>query len=237
MRPRLPRLAWPLLVALCAAPLLGAAPAPPEPPPKSKVAFLYDKDKDAAEAFKKLLDEAKLPTALIPVSDLGTADWKPYTLVVVGPDTRGAWAKAAAAVDEAKKPTLGLGEGGAAFFAGLGTALGLPHVWHGRQTDLFACDAETSKFWTSSKIKLPESQVLAVYKASGHVGVYLPTPPEDVVLLGREANNATHYVLVQQGPRHVLWGFTGPPGQMTPEGKQLFVHTCRHTDALGAAKK
>ena len=111
------------------------------------------------------------------------------------------------------------------------------HVWHGRQTDLLGCDADKSKFWTSSKIKLPEGNVLAVYKASGHVGVYLPAPPEDVVLLGREANNATHYVLVQKGPRHVLWGFTGPPGQMTAEGKQLFAHACRYTEALGAPKK
>jgi hypothetical protein len=234
---RLRHLPLSLLPILGVAALLLAAPAPPDRAPNSKVAFLYDKDKDAADAFKKLLDEEKLPTDLIATADLGTADLKPYTLILVGQDTRRVWAKNARAVDDANKPTLGLGEGGAAYFAGLGTALGLPHVWHGRETGLLACDAEKSKFWTSCKVKLPESQVLAVYKASSHVGVYLPTPPEDVVLLGREPNNATHYVLVGQGPRPVLWGFTAPPDQMTAEGKRLFVHTCRYTEALSAAKK
>jgi hypothetical protein len=57
------------------------------------------------------------------------------------------------------------------------------------------------------------------------------------MLLGREPEGATHYVLVGQGPRQVLWGFTAPPDQMTAEGKQLFVNTCRYTAALGAAKK
>jgi hypothetical protein len=119
----------------------------------------------------------------------------------------------------------------------LGTAIGLPHVWHGGQAGLLAYDADRSKFWTTCKVKLPESKVLAVYKASRHVGVHLPKPPEDVVLLGREPQDATHYVLVGQGPRHMLWGFTAPPDQMTAEGKQLFVHTCRYTEALSESKK
>jgi hypothetical protein len=35
----------------------------------------------------------------------------------------------------------------------------------------------------------------------------------------------------------VLWGFTAAPDRMTAEGKQLFIHTCRYTEALGTAKK
>jgi hypothetical protein len=58
----------------------------------------------------------------------------------------------------------------------------------------------------------------------------LPEPPGDVVLLEREPKDATPYVLVGEGPRHVLWGFTAPPDQMTAQGKQLFVHTCRYTE-------
>ena len=57
------RLTLPLLVALCAASLVSATPAPPERAPKLKVAYVYDTDKEAAGAFKKLLDGEKLPTA------------------------------------------------------------------------------------------------------------------------------------------------------------------------------
>ena len=57
------------------------------------------------------------------------------------------------------------------------------------------------------------------------------------MLLGREPNNATHYVLVREGALRVLWGFDAAPDQMTAEGKQLFAHTCRYTEALGATKK
>ena len=237
MRLRLPRLAPALLPALCAASLLSAAPAPPERAPKSKVAYVYDKDKDAADAFKKLLDDKKLPTDLVPVAELGKADLKAYTLVLIGSDTGKAAAEAAKALEDLKKPTLALGEGGYSYLGALRLAIGAPHGWHGTRTSLSACGASTEKFWTSCQVKLPEGKALAVYKASGHVGIHLPSPPEDVALLGREANDATHYVLVRQGPRHVLWGFTAGPDQMTAEGKQLFVHTCRYTEALGAAKK
>jgi hypothetical protein len=48
--------------------------------------------------------------------------------------------------------------------------------------------------------------------------------------------DAAHY-LVRQGPRHVLWGFTAGPDDMTREGRQLFVHTCRFTQELAAGKK
>jgi len=74
MRLQLPRPALALLPALCIVALLGAAPAPSEQAPKSKAAFFYKRDKEAAEAFKKLLDDEKLPTDLIAVGDLGTAD-------------------------------------------------------------------------------------------------------------------------------------------------------------------
>jgi hypothetical protein len=236
MRLRLTRFALALLPAFCSFALLGAAPAPPAQKPK--VAVLYDKDKDTAEAFKKLIDEQKLLTDLISVSDLQTADLKPYTLLLVGPDTNNAWAGGAArTTDGAQKPTLAVGEGGYAYLGALRLAIGAPKGWHGRKTDVTAVDPEKSKFWAGSKVKLPEGNTLALYEAGGHVAIHLPSPPEDVVLLGREPGDATHYVLVQQGPRHVLWGFTGPPGQMTAEGKQLFVHACRYTEALGAAKK
>jgi hypothetical protein len=237
MRLRLPRLAPALLSALFAASLLSAAPAPPERAPASKVAYVYDRDKQAADAFKKLLDDEKLPTDLVPVADLSKADLKAYTLVLIGSDTEGGAAEAAKALEELKKPTLALGEGGYAYLGALRLAIGAPNGWHGTLTSLWACDAKKEKFWTTCKVKLPEDKALAVYKASGHVGIHLPSPPGDVALLGREANNATHYVLVKQGPRHVLWGFTAAPDQMTAEGKQLFVHTCRYTEALGAAKK
>jgi hypothetical protein len=97
------------------------------------------------------------------------------------------------------------------------------------------------KFWTGSKVPVPENQVLTVYRNSGHVGIHLPNPPADALLIGREANNDTHYVLVQQGERYVLWGFTGSPEQMTDVGRRLFVHTCRYTesltDAIGGGKR
>ena len=171
------------------------------------------------------------------MAELGKADLKAYTLVLIGSDTGKAAAEAAKALEDLKKPTLALGEGGYSYLGALRLAIGAPHGWHGTQTSLSACGASTEKFWTSCQVKLPEGKPLAVYKASGHVGIHLPSPPGDVALLGREANDATHYVLVKQGPRHVLWGFTAGPDQMTAEGKQLFVHTCRYTEALGAAKK
>jgi len=80
-------------------------------------------------------------------------------------------------------------------------------------------------------------EAVALYTKTGHVGIYLPKPPDGVVLLGREEGDDHHYPLLRQGNRHVLWGFTGGPDQMTAAGKMVFVAVCKYTAALATAGK
>ena len=67
-------------------------------------------------------------------------------------------------------------------------------------------------------------ETIELYTSTNHVGIYLPEPPNDVVLLGREPEDPNHYPIVQEKDRYLLWGFTGNPDSMTPIGKELFIN-------------
>ena len=73
-------------------------------------------------------------------------------------------------------------------------------------------------------ISMPTDRIVTVYTTTTQVGIYLPTPPEGVTLIGREADNSTHYPIVQQTNLYLLWGFDGSPEAMTETGKELFVN-------------
>jgi hypothetical protein len=111
-------------------------------------------------------------------------------------------------------------------------AIGALQGWHGDDTGVVPVNPSKSQFWSSSKVPTQDGKLITLYEKTSHVGIHLPKPPEDVILMGREERDADHYPLVQQGSRYVLWGFTAAPDQMTRAGKELFIATCRHTAAL-----
>jgi hypothetical protein len=221
--------------------LLAKAPVPVKTP-KPKLAYIYTGDNNSADSFKKLLEEAGFSFAPIRLESVEKTDFSSCAAILIGPDTAAAWggarpagrAKQAVrdAIDRAKKPILGLGEGGYSFFGGLGLAIGAGHGWHGRDTSVVPVEPSKSPFWSSSKVAAEDGKPIKVYEKTGHVGIFLPKPPNEVLLIGREERNTTHYPLVHQGPRYVLWGFQAPPDQMTPIGRQLFIAACRYTSAL-----
>lgn len=81
---------------------------------------------------------------------------------------------------------LGLGEGGYAAFGngGLKLAIGAPNGWHGTDAAVLLVDAAKSPPWAAAGVT--DGKAVTLYEATGHVGICLPDPPADVVLLGRE---------------------------------------------------
>jgi hypothetical protein len=63
----------------------------------------------------------------------------------------------------------------------------------------------------------------------GFSAVYLPAPIDGVVALGRQSNNDTHYTIIMQDSRYILWGYYGSPANMTERGKKVFVNTVNFT--------
>jgi hypothetical protein len=209
------------------------APPPPKPPErKIVVAFVHDADEKLAGEFKKLLDGEGFSVELVAQSGAAKTDFSKFGLVMIGHDTKEAgWKDVAATVEKSGKPVLGLGEGGFWFFGHRGLKLGIgdPHGWHGVDTAVVPVDASKSPLWTATA---QSDKPVKLYEKTRHVGIYLPTPPADAVLLGREEVSPKHYPLVRQGDRFVLWGFTAGPADMTADGRKVFVATCRYTADL-----
>ena len=217
-------------VSLCARAATARADAPAKAaPPRVGLAFIYQADKAGADSFKKLLDEAGFVTRLIPIDAVGQTDFSSSAAILAGSDTKGAWGDLAKAIDGTKKPIIGLGYGGSDLFDALRLTIGWGQGWIGPETRVLPVNPSKSPFWSASKVATKEGEPVALYRQSDHIGIYLPKPPADILLIGREPNDKAHYPIVRQGSRYVLWGFTGSPAQMTPAGRTLFVHLCRLT--------
>jgi hypothetical protein len=70
--------------------------------------------------------------------------------------------------------------------------------------------------------------VAQVYKRTAQVGIHIPQPSKDITLIGREPGNETHYNIVQQTDRFLLWGFQAGPSAMTEDGRHLFINVARY---------
>lgn len=209
-----------------------------EPPsaivrPKLELAFVYNNDKESADSYQTLLEEAGFSLEQIRVQAVAKTDFRSFAAILISSDTAQLWGGSAQGIDQAKKPILGLGEGGYFFFGDLKLAIGAPHGWHGNDRGVRPVNPAKSGLWSFRKTRIELEDFIPVYEATNHVGIFLPKPAEDVLLLGREEKDAQHYPLLQQGSRYVLWGFTASPTQMTRAGKELFIATCRYTAGLG----
>lgn len=200
-------------------------------PSPLRLAYIYKNDKESADNFRHLLEDNDCFVQEIQLDAVAEIDFRSFAAILIGSDTKRAWAGLAKAVDVANKPILGLGEGGYDFFGDLKLAIGARHGWHGNERGLLPVNHPRSRLWSYSKAP-SKLGFVTVYETTNHVGIYAPKPADDVLLLGREEKNADHYPLLQQGSHYVLWGFTASPNQMTRAGKDLFIATCRYTADL-----
>src|SRR5665648_365714 len=96
--------------------------------PKGPVAYVFRGELTSAVSFYNLLSSAGYGVTLVPLSDVATTDFSVFNLILIADDTGSlnTWGTppiTTAQVDKIKvanKPTMGLGEGGYAFFGRLG---------------------------------------------------------------------------------------------------------------------
>ena len=193
-----------------------------------KIAYIYSNDVSLANDFKTFLEANGYTVDLVSMSQATTWDYNQYCLILIGSDTGylDDWGDpdTVSAINNSGKPIIGLGEGGYAFFGKLGLTIGWPHGWHGSGTQIYVVDPSHRIFNWPNKIDIPPDKILNIYTSTRHVGIHLPSPPPDVVLLGRESYDTSHYILVQEKGRYLIWGFTKGPTMMTQTGKDLFIN-------------
>jgi len=221
----------------------GLSPDDAKKDPKIALGYIYQRDSNIAESFKKLLDEAGFVVHLISSDDLiGNTNITSYAAFLIGSDRmvglrqsleENAWMKT---VDGTRKPILGLGEAGAAFFGALKLNIISPLCWYGHKTGIVPANYGKSPFWSSSKLVVKSGEPITVYWETSHVGAHQEKSSEGVSLIGAEQDSNDHFPILQQGSRYVLWGFSGAPDQMTSAGKQLFIAICRYTVNLNTTR-
>ncbi|MGA1825034.1 MAG: right-handed parallel beta-helix repeat-containing protein [bacterium] len=123
------------------------------------------------------------------------------------------------------KPIIGLGEGGYSYFGKLGLDIGYGQGWHGEQSSVYALN-NTHQIWrTPNRISIPTNNIVQLYTTSQEtVAIYSPSEKPGVLPLGRQSDNATHFPLIAQDGRYLLWGYGGSPDDMTLSGQSLFIN-------------
>ena len=198
------------------------------------IAYVFRSDTAIAAQFKTLLESDGFTVELIPLAEVLKADFTVFDLVIVArdtgyldrwpQDTPGVSAEAAH-IAAANKPVIGLGEGGYAYFGKGDQALGWPNGWHGPLAAVNPVNTGQTYWHVPYELGTPPPSPLALYAdPMAEVGIYLPGVTA-VLPFGREPADKDHApLLAEEDDCDQLWGFSGPPAQMTAEGRQLFVN-------------
>jgi hypothetical protein len=106
--------------------------------------------------------------------------------------------------------------------------IGYPNGRPGKETASYKVDSMHAVWRSPYGILTPRQLTVQVYKETEHIGVGVTRPPLNMLLIGREPADQTHYDLLQQATRYLLWGFHAGPRAMTGDGRHLFINVVRH---------
>jgi serine/threonine protein kinase len=195
------------------------------------IAYIYTSDTNTAGNFQALLQGNNYRVALVPQDTILTTDFIPYQAVVVGPDTGQDqnWGdqggSQANQLVNSGLPILGVGEGGYAFFGRIGLAIGYDKGVKASGTDIYVVDPNSPIWSKPHSVDIPGSRVLTLYNSSQPFAAITVTASQPgLVPIGLQANDLTHFPLISQGDKYLLWGFSAGPSAMTTLGQQVFVN-------------
>ncbi len=196
---------------------------------EGNVAYVYKTDLATANDYKSFLETNGYTVVLVPVTNSLSTNFQPFDFTLIGADTGALseWGTAAGQAEYIAKNSqvMGIGEGGYAFFGKLSMKIGHPNGAHGNYRAVKG-DALSDVFNIPNNLSAVAT-ILPIYTTNlNTVGIYLsPTVPSGTEVL---ATLAPHQLplyapLIAEGC-HQLWGFSGRPSGMNPNGKRLFLN-------------
>ena len=204
---------------------------------RPRAVYLWNEDVDTALDYESLLEANGWVVDLMTLEEAPTADFRPYALILVGPETGYHYdfddKAAAATLAQWGTPILGLGEGGAALFSELNLFIDYGQTWFSSNNNVYAVDPGTIFWHEPLDIPVdPRDPLVQLYpKPLTELGVYIPDPVTGVTPIAREEKNQTHYPVVveTQGSRSfALWGYNAGPTSMTEDGRKLLVNVSHY---------
>ena len=204
--------------------------------PQGRIAYVFRGNSLDATSFYNLLTGAGYSVDLVPLGSVLSTDFTQYTLVLIANDTGNLnqWgfpsmtAAQVAKISAAKKPVIGLGEGGYAYFGQSMLFIGWPNGWHGPQQKVDQAPTAPAPYFMGLS---PPIQHYTSPKNS--VGIYLggSSIPSDVIPVGLEDPTPDHASLIMQGC-DLLWGNSGNPLVMTVDGITLFLNAVQYMNVF-----
>lgn len=224
MTPRLPLLA--AIVALGTTTLAAPCAALDAP----NVAYIYDTDTVARDAFGTMLRSAGFDVTTVAMADVETHNFAAQDLIIIGSDTGAfyTWgtAPAVANVVASDKPMIGLALGGTAFFHQLGLYISYGLSMGGSCTGVVV-ENPAHPLWTSpNPIPIEPDGTVAMYTSgSSALMIYMTIAPAEVTCYGRAIGFPSHCGVASEqwtGPFAALWSMQDLPDDMTVQGRDLF---------------
>ena len=197
-----------------------------------KAVYIYDQNQNMAAQFKNLLEtKGLISTTMLALGSATPENLALYDLIIIGPDTgdTGTWGSSDEVlyIKRSKKPILGLGEGGYAFFGKMFLDIGYPYGGHNSSmTQLYPVSLSQPIFQTPYG---GFGSPITVFGApTGGVELYIEKSPAKLSLLGQaqQPKLSLYYNLLQQSSRYFFWGFNGEPenNELTTQGSNLLVN-------------
>lgn len=198
------------------------------------IAYIYSSDTATANSYKDLLESNGYQVELIAQSAILSKNFGSYRGILIGPDTgnTSSWGDGggnqANHLASSGVRILGLGEGGYAFFGKINLEIGYGNGAHGSSTSTYVVDSSSS-YWTSpNNISIPGNRMVKLYNSnSGYVGIYYPDPISGIIGIGRSSDTGSHYQIIRQDTKYMLWGYDDSPSNMTTTGKNVFINVLK----------
>ena len=201
---------------------------------RPKVVYVHKGDLDTAEAYRQLIEANGVAVDQLDMAQLPTANLRPYSLVIVAPETGdlSEWGTDAMVrrIIEFKQPVLGLGKGGYAFFGKLKLNIGWGNGAHGTG-DSVVRESFNDHFWHYPyDFLVAEQRIWQLYaEPSPRVGIFLGNQPTGVQVFGYNNAQGQYADLIMENGRYLLWGFDKGPKSMTEDGRKLLVNAVYRT--------
>ena len=193
------------------------------------IAYVFRRDTPDVLEYANFLTTKGYSVTKVPLGAVLGTDFTRFDLTLIADDTGNLsdWgippstAAQVAQITSARKPIIGIGEGGYAFLGKALDFIGWPQGWHGLQDQVNRSGAPASTTIFGVPNSMPAGTVKVYNVPSNEVGIYLTSAPPSVDPIGLEPPSPDHASLIREGC-HFLWGFSDDPGKMTSDGKGLF---------------
>lgn len=194
------------------------------------VAYVYDDDLAARDAFDALLSSEGFSVTTVPMSQADAFPFTSVDVIVIGRDTgyQYNWGTPAAVANIAGsgRSVVGVYEGGTAYFHQHDMFTGSWHCAYDFGTDLEARYQSHELWHRPHDIPIAGDDTVTMYSAAASaLTVWMNDAPPEVTCYGRY--NQSHCALtvhLVSGRFTALWSYEGLPAEMTDAGRDLFAN-------------